>query len=113
PYRDLHDLVRRTDTTAAQLEALASAGAFECLGLSRREAVWLAGSAAEDRARYLPGTTVSVQPPLFTDQTSYERLTSDLSTTGVSIDDHPMTHFRAALHSRGVLTAEQLRDHEV
>lgn len=113
PYRDLHDLVRRTDATAAQLEALASAGAFECLGFRRREAVWLAGAAAEDRARYLPGTTVSVQPPLFTDQTSYERLSSDLSSTGVSIDDHPMTHFRTALHDRGVLTAAQLREHEV
>ncbi|GEK87509.1 error-prone DNA polymerase [Microbacterium aerolatum] len=113
PYRDQHDLVRRTDATAAQLEALASAGAFECLGLSRREAVWLAGAAAEDRARYLPGTTVSVQPPLFTDQSSYELLSSDLSSTGVSVDDHPMTHFRAALDDRGVLTAAQLRDHEV
>jgi error-prone DNA polymerase len=113
PYRDLHDLVRRTDATAAQLEALATAGAFECLGLSRREGVWLAGAAAEDRARYLPGTTVSVQPPLFADQTSYEQLSSDLTSTGVSVDDHPMTHFRTALHDRGVLSAEQLRDHEV
>lgn len=113
PYRDLHDLVRRTDATAAQLESLASAGAFECLGLSRREAVWLAGAAAEDRARYLPGTTVSVQPPLFADQTSYERLSSDLQTTGVSIDDHPMTYFRASLDDRGVLSAAQLREHEV
>lgn len=113
PYRDLHDLVRRTDATAAQLEALSTAGAFECLGLSRREGVWLAGAAAEDRARYLPGTTVSVQPPLFTDQTSFEQLTADLSSTGVSVDDHPMMHFRAMLQERGVLTAAQLRDHEV
>lgn len=112
-YKDLPDLVRRTDATAAQLEALATAGAFECLGLSRREGVWLAGAAAEDRARYLPGTTVSVQPPLFADQTSYERLAADLQTTGVSIDDHPMLHFRGALDERGVLTAEQLRTHEV
>ena len=113
PYRDLNDLVRRTDATAAQLEALSASGAFESLGVSRREGVWLAGAAAEDRARYLPGTTVSVQPPLFADQSSYERLAADLSTTGVSIDDHPMTHFRAALGERGVLTAAQLRDHEV
>lgn len=113
PYRDLHDLVRRTDATAAQLEALSTAGAFECLGLTRREGVWLAGAAAEDRARFLPGTTVSVQPPLFTDQTSYELLASDLSATGVSIEDHPMRHFRSALDDRGVLSADQLRDHEV
>src|SRR5690606_31846450 len=78
-----------------------------------REGVWLAGAAAEDRARFLPGTTVSVQPPLFTDQTSYELLASDLSATGVSIEDHPMRHFRSTLDDRGVLSADQLRDHEV
>src|SRR5690606_10614968 len=100
PFRDLNDLVRRTDATAAQLEALATAGAFECLGLSRREALWLAGSAAEDRAQFLPGTTVAVQPPLFPDQSSFEQLTADLWATGVSTDDHPIAHFRPMLQSR-------------
>ena len=112
PYRDLHDLVRRTDATAAQLESLATAGAFDCLGIERREAIWLAGAAAEDRARYLPGTTVAVQPPLFPDQTSFERLTADLWATGVSSDDHPLAHFRPTLAERGVLTSAQLRSHE-
>jgi error-prone DNA polymerase len=112
PFRDLHDLVRRTDATAAQLEALATAGAFECLGLSRREAIWMAGAAAADRARFLPGTTVSVQPPLFADQSGYERLAADLWSTGVSIDDHPMAHLRQTLDARGVLTSAQLRTHE-
>ncbi|WP_047521907.1 error-prone DNA polymerase [Microbacterium sp. ZOR0019] len=113
PYRDLHDLVRRTDATAAQLEALATAGAFDCLGMERREAIWLAGAAADDRSRFLPGTTVAVQPPLFADQTSYERLSADLWATGVSTDDHPMAHFREALRTRGVLTAADLQSHEV
>lgn len=112
PYRDLNDLVRRTDATAAQLETLATAGAFECLGLERREAIWMAGAAAEDRSRYLPGTTVAVQPPLFSDQTSYERLSADLWSTGVSTDDHPLAHFRAALHERGVLSCADLMRHE-
>jgi error-prone DNA polymerase len=112
PFRDLHDLVRRTDATAAQLEALATAGAFECLGLSRREGIWLAGAAAEDRALFLPGTAVAVQPPLFADQSGYERLAADLWATGVSTDDHPMTHLRAALTERGVLTSADLRSHE-
>ncbi|WP_242868703.1 error-prone DNA polymerase [Microbacterium oxydans] len=111
-YRDLNDLVRRTDATAAQLEALATAGAFDCLGLERREAIWMAGAAAEDRSRFLPGTTVAVQPPLFADQSSYERLSADLWATGVSTDDHPLTHFREALRARGVLTAVDLQRHE-
>ncbi|MBN7792126.1 error-prone DNA polymerase [Microbacterium esteraromaticum] len=112
PFRDLHDLVRRTDATAAQLEALATAGAFDCLGISRREAIWMAGAAAQDRARFLPGTAVSVQPPLFADQSSHELLAADLWATGISTDDHPMTHFRAALAERGVLSSDQLRSHE-
>ncbi|CAI7667817.1 unnamed protein product, partial [Penicillium discolor] len=79
---------------------------------ARREAIWLAGAAAEDRARFLPGTTVAVQPPLFADQTSYERLSADLWATGISTDDHPMTHFRDDLRARGVLTAADLQRHE-
>ena len=94
------------------MEALATAGAFDSLGLQRREAIWLAGSAAEDRARYLPDTVVAVQPPLFGDQTSYEILTADLWATGVSTDDHPLAHFRPGLDARGVLTSSALRTHE-
>lgn len=111
-FRDLRDLVRRTSITAAQVEALATAGALECLGLSRREAIWLAGSAAQDRPEYLPNSLIAVQPPLFADPTSYERLAADLWATGISTDDHPMTHYRSGLDARGVLTSRELRGHE-
>ncbi len=112
PFRDLRDLVRRTDITAAQVEALATAGAFDCLGITRREALWLAGSAAEDRAEYLPDSVVAVQPPLFSDPTSYDILAADLWATGVSTDDHPMTHYRSGLDARGVLTSRELRTYD-
>ncbi|MDE0547099.1 error-prone DNA polymerase [Microbacterium sp. C7(2022)] len=111
-FRDLRDLVRRTDVSEAQIEALATAGAFECLGLSRREAIWLAGAAAQDRAHFLPDTVMAVQPPLFTDQSSYEKLAADLWATGISTDDHPMTHYRSALDARGVITSRGTRTHE-
>jgi error-prone DNA polymerase len=112
PFRDMRDLVRRADVTQAQLEALATAGAFECFGLTRREAIWLAGSAAQDRSVFLPDSMIAVQPPLFTDPSSYERLAADLWATGVSTDDHPMTHYRSGLDARGVLTSRELRGHE-
>jgi error-prone DNA polymerase len=112
-FRDQRDLVRRTSITATQVEALATAGAFECLGLSRREAIWLAGSAAQDRPEFLPDSLIAVQPPLFTDPTSYERLAADLWATGISTDDHPLTHYRSGLDGRGVLTSRELRSHEV
>lgn len=112
PYLDMADLVRRTDLTVAQLEALATGGVFECFGLSRREAIWMAGSAAQDRARFLPGTVMAVQPPLFADPSGYEVLAADLWATGISTDDHPMTHYRSALDARGVLTSRAMRTHE-
>ncbi|MXS73993.1 error-prone DNA polymerase [Microbacterium sp. CSI-V] len=111
-YRDLRDLVRRTGLVTAQLEALATAGAFECLGHSRREAIWLSGSAAQDRPEFLPDSVAFVQPPLFTDPSSYEVLAADLWATGLSTDDHPLTHFRSALDARGVLTSRELRSAE-
>lgn len=111
-YRDLRDLVRRTGLVTAQLEALATAGAFECLGHSRREAIWLSGSAALDRPEFLPDSVAYVQPPLFTDPSSYEMLAADLWATGHSTDDHPLTHFRSALDARGVLTSRELRTAE-
>ncbi|MWB98444.1 error-prone DNA polymerase [Agromyces seonyuensis] len=101
PYRDLHDLSRRAELNAEQLEALAAAGAFEGLGLERRSALWLAGEAALDREEYLPGTVVAVQPPLLPMLTPQEQLVYDLWTTGLSPDDHPIRYARDGLDGRG------------
>ncbi len=108
PYRDQADLVRRVGLTTPQLEALAAAGAFECFGLTVREALWMAGSSAHNRAEYLEGTLVTVQPPLFRLPSQAEALVADLWATGISTDDHPIRHVRALLDERGVLTAAQL-----
>jgi error-prone DNA polymerase len=107
-YRDLGDLNRRVGLTAAQLESLASAGAFEALGMTRREAIWDAGYAALDKAEYLPNTFVAVQPPLFPLLTPAEQVVSDLWATGISTDDHPVRHVRDYLDERGVLTAASM-----
>ncbi|MGI6878108.1 error-prone DNA polymerase [Microbacterium sp. gxy059] len=112
PFASLNDLVRRTGVTEAHLEALATAGAFSSFGHGTRDALWLAGAAAQDRPEFLPGTVAAVQPPLFSDPTSYERLASDLWATGVSTDDHPIAHFRAALDRRGAIPSSRLGVHE-
>lgn len=112
PFRSMNDLVRRTGVTEKQLEALATAGALAPFGHGTREALWLAGAAADDRPDVLDGTALSVQPPLFSDPSSYERLANDLWATGVSTDDHPLAHFRGPLDARGVLTSSELRTHE-
>jgi error-prone DNA polymerase len=111
-YRDMEDLVRRVGLTTQQLEALATAGAFDCFELTRREALWRSGSAAENRAEVIAGSVVAVQPPLFPDPSSFETLAADLWATGVSTDDHPIAHFRPGLDERGVVSAQGLRTAE-
>ncbi len=90
PFTDMNDLVRRTALETKQLEVLAAAGAFDCFGLTRREAMWNAGNAAQDRPEFLEGTVIAVQPPLFTMPSPVEELMSDLWATGVSTDSHPV-----------------------
>jgi error-prone DNA polymerase len=107
-FRDMADLVRRVGLNTAQLELLAASGAFDVFGLSRREAMWNAGNAAQDRAEYLPGTVVTVQPPLFAMPTEVDEMMSDLWSTGMSADNHPVRHLRDGLRRRGVLTAADL-----
>jgi error-prone DNA polymerase len=108
-FLSMNDLVRRVGLTTAQLEVLAAAGAFDCLGLTRREAMWNAGNAAQDREEFLPGSIVTVQPPLFGMPSPVDELMSDLWATGVSTDSHPVSHLRPVLADRGVLTAADLR----
>jgi error-prone DNA polymerase len=112
PYTGLRDLARRVGLSAAQLEALATAGAFSGFGLNQREALWEAGPAAEERPEYLPHTSISVQPPLLPEPTAMDLVAADLWATGISPDDHPLAHVRPDLTRRGVLTALQLRSTE-
>ena len=107
-FLSMNDLVRRVGLTTAQLEVLAAAGAFDCFGLSRREAMWNAGNAAQDRSEYLPGSIITVQPPLFALPSPVDNLMSDLWATGVSTNSHPVEHLRQALRRRGVLSAADL-----
>ena len=107
-FADLVDLAHRVGLTTAQLEALATADAFETLGLTAREAMWAAGQAARDRPELLPGTVVSVQPPLFDDRSAVDALLADLWATGLSPDSHPVAHLRDDLRGRGILSVADL-----
>ncbi|MFB9309861.1 error-prone DNA polymerase [Agromyces hippuratus] len=112
PYRDMADVSRRGALDAAQLEALAAAGAFDGFGLERREALWMAGEAALDREEYLAGSVVVVQPPLLPMLSPAEQVVYDLWATGISPDDHPIRHVRERLDERGVIRIDLLQQAE-
>ena len=109
PYRDMEDAVRRGGLSAAQAEALATAGAFECFGLSRRAALWGAGAVAaagsEERLEKL--VTGADAPPLAEMHPS-EANHADLWATGLSPDSYPTEFVREELTAAGVVTAASL-----
>jgi error-prone DNA polymerase len=107
PYADLEDFARRTMLPTAALEALAMGGAFDCFGVSRREALWAAGAAATIRPGQLPGTTLGMTAPPLPAMTAAEETFADLWATG-TYGTHPIEHIRDLLTDRGALPAAQL-----
>ncbi|MFL6123228.1 error-prone DNA polymerase [Actinophytocola sp.] len=112
PYRDMADLSRRTRLTKAQLEALATAGAFTCFDLPRRDALWAAGAVAGERLDRLPGTTVGAQAPPLPGMNGMELAVADVWATGMSPDSFPTQFVREWLTSQGALPVSALPDVE-
>ncbi|HWD61967.1 MAG TPA: error-prone DNA polymerase [Humibacter sp.] len=108
PYAGMDDLARRVGLTAPQLEALSAAGAFESLGMTRRQSLWAAGPASRERRDYLPSSAVFVQPPLLPMLTESEQTVYDLWATGISPGDHPMRHVREVMAGRGIRSIDEL-----
>jgi len=111
-YRDMADLARRAGLTTAHLEALATADAFAIFGLTRREALWGAGAAAQERAGRLPGTTTGVDAPMLPGMDAVEQMVADVWATGLAPDAHPAQFAREYLDRIGALSVAKLRDVE-
>ena len=96
-------------TDRANLEALATADAFACFGLTRREALWAAGAAAQDRPDRLPGTVDrrggARRCPGWT---TVDRLVADVWATGLSPDSHPAQFVRGQLDVLGAVPIARL-----
>ncbi|MUN36522.1 error-prone DNA polymerase [Actinomadura litoris] len=109
PYASMEDLARRVPVSAAALEALATAGAFGRLGVTRREALWAAGALAGSGPGRIEGVTPGAAAPGLPAMTPIEETLADLWATGVS-HTHPVAHVRAALDELGALSSERLAD---
>ena len=108
PYLDMADLSRRADLTTAHLEALATADAFAGFGLTRREALWGAGAAAQEKSGRLPGTATGITAPTLPGMTPVEDLMADVWATGLAPDAHPVQFVREHLTAGGVLSVSAL-----
>ncbi|MFC4627055.1 error-prone DNA polymerase [Promicromonospora alba] len=106
-FRDLRDLVRRVELSTPQLEALATAGALEPLGIDRREGLWAAGALGQEGPTTLPGVSVGVDAPMLPGMSEIELSQADAWATGVTPDSYPTQHVRPGLEAAGVLTVAQ------
>ncbi len=113
-YRSTEDLARRIPALdLAQMEALATAGAFtECFGLDRREALWAVGAVSQSRPDRLEGVVTGAIAPRLPGMDPVEIAVADLWATGVAPDGHPTRFMRTQLQQMGVTTATGLWDCE-
>ncbi len=108
PFGSLLDLTGRLQLSVPQTEALATAGALGCFGVTRREGLWAAGAAATQRPDRLPGVGSSSHIPSLPGMTELELAAADVWATGISPDSYPTQFLREDLEAIGVVPADQL-----
>ncbi|EHK88376.1 error-prone DNA polymerase [Saccharomonospora azurea] len=108
PFRDMTDVARRVRLTTPQVEALATAGAFESLGPDRRAALWAAGAVAQERPEKLPGNP-GASAPVLPGMDALEVAVADVWATGLSPDSFPTEFVRDRLDALGAVPAERLQ----
>jgi error-prone DNA polymerase len=108
PFASLLGLTGRLQLSVPQTEALATAGALDCFGITRREGLWAAGAAATQRPDRLPGVGSSSHVPALPGMTDLELAAADVWATGISPDSYPTQFLRADLDALGVIPADRL-----
>ena len=107
-FTGIPDLSRRADLSVEHVEALARAGALDCFGVDRRQALWQAGVAATERDGMLPGLS-AIDAPALPGMNSFELMAADIAATGVTPGFMPMEKLRGALRRANVVTAADLK----
>ncbi len=100
PYADLADLARRTRMPIRALQALAEAGALQCFGLDRRDALWaIRGLHAQqdDRLALPVDQAPEAERPQFREVNQTEAILWDYRASHHSTRGHPMQSIRPGL----------------
>jgi error-prone DNA polymerase len=112
-YRSLFDFLERTRLKREQVENLIACGAFDCLGLERRELLWQLGLLyrsegrnGNDRQLALPLPTSQDMVPL-APMTGWDRMVADYAVLGMSPNQHPMAYLRPRFNE-GIVPSRML-----
>jgi error-prone DNA polymerase len=107
PYPNLATFVRQARLNKKALHALAEAGAFECFGLNRRDAIWQVRSLSRFAQDSLPLEPASSQIS-FASLASDEQVSWDYRSSHHSTRGHPMRGLRHALGLRDIPEATRV-----
>jgi error-prone DNA polymerase len=129
PFGDLRDAARRIRVrgrgpagelgfapdrglSVAQWEGLATAGALDALGVTRREGLWASGALALEGPDTLEEVAVGIEAPTLPGMSDVELAVADVWASGVSTDSYPTAFVRDRLEADGVLRVSDVFTHE-
>ena len=123
-FRSLFDFLHRTGLQARPVENLIRVGAFEELGLNRRELLWQLGlllgpsrqsvtrprpsAGRPDRQQLRLGLPTVQDQVYLPDLSDFDRMAADYEVLKLSPADHPMRFERAGLELQGVVSSADL-----
>ncbi len=108
PFASIGDLTRRAGLAERELTILATAGAFDGLGVSRRAALWESPAVVKDGTLSLPFDDEE-QPPAFAPLQPADQVVWDYHASAHSTRGHPVESIRTMLTSRGIPDARTVR----
>lgn len=109
PFLTLKDFVLRTALSKHQVEQLAQVGAFDCFGVSRREALWQVLSLVRQSGYELELVSASIGSELLPAMRPIDIVQSDIFGLSLSTGPHPMALVRDLLKKERVMSSQDLR----
>lgn len=105
-FRSVEDLCDRVELGRGKLETLARSGAMDCLGVDRRQALWLVAGWRKRLPLEGPQTQGQLALPGFTPLRPAEENLMDHAVAGFSAEEHPVSYVRDLLRERGLRSSE-------
>jgi error-prone DNA polymerase len=112
PFAHLGDFAARAAPRRDELAALAELGALAELdpaARTRRSALWQVAALERDPRSLFAGARPDAAPSPLAEMTPLEETLADYRVAGLTTGPHALTHLRAALSARGLLSAAEVR----
>jgi DNA polymerase-3 subunit alpha/error-prone DNA polymerase len=97
PFKDLPDLIKRTQLPKGTLLKLAAAGAFQCFQIDPRQALWTIQATNLDSQSLFFAANEERDSHLLPEESEWDKLNREYQTHGYSLVRHPLGILRAAL----------------